>query len=73
LNIPEPVTIKNLSILTPVFTSKPLFGDICAIVEPDLIRYISPIESACILNNPLPSPLNKEADIKDEIFTEPVN
>ncbi len=27
-----------------------------------MILLISPIESACILNSPLPSPLNKEAD-----------
>jgi hypothetical protein len=33
---------------------------------------ISPIASALILNNPLPSPLNKDADIVDDILTEPV-
>jgi hypothetical protein len=37
LNIPLPVTIKNLSIVTPVFTNNPLLGEILAIIEPDLI------------------------------------
>jgi len=56
LKIPLPVTIKKSFILTPVFTSNPLFGDIDAIVEPDLILYISPIDDAFIFINPLPSP-----------------
>lgn len=30
-----PLTIKKLSIETPVFTIKPLFGEIFAIAEPD--------------------------------------
>ena len=37
LKIPLPVTIKNLSIVTPVFTSNPLLGEILAVIEPDLI------------------------------------
>jgi hypothetical protein len=32
---------------------------------------ISPIDSADILNNPLPSPLNKDDDIDDETLSEP--
>ncbi len=38
-----------------------MLGDICAVAEPDFNLLISPIESACILNNPLPSPLNNDA------------
>jgi hypothetical protein len=72
LKIPLPLTIKKLSTLTPVFISNPLFGDICAAEEPDFILLISPIESADILNNPLPSPLNNDAVIKDETPSEPV-
>jgi hypothetical protein len=63
LKVAEPLTIKKLSTLTPVFTSSPLFGDICAVEEPDFILLISPIESADILNRPLPSPLNNDAVI----------
>jgi hypothetical protein len=37
LKIPLPVTIKNLSIVTPVFITNPLFGEIVAVAEPDLI------------------------------------
>jgi hypothetical protein len=32
----------------------------------------SPIESALILNNPLPSPLNRDDDIDAEILTDPL-
>jgi hypothetical protein len=53
-------------------TTNPLFGEICAIAEPDLILSISPIASESILNNPLPSPLKRDADIDDEILSEPV-
>ena len=49
-----------------------MFGDILAIAEPDFIWFKSPIAVALILNNPLPSPLNKDAVIDDEIFNEPV-
>jgi len=56
LKIPLPVTIKNLSIVTPVFTTNPLFGEICAIAEPDFNLSKSPIDVADIFVNPLPSP-----------------
>ena len=72
MKIPLPVTIKKSLIVTPLLTSNPLFGEIIAVDEPDLILSISPIESADILNNPLPSPLNTDADMDDETFNEPV-
>jgi hypothetical protein len=49
-------------------TTNPLFGEIIAVAEPDFILSISPIDDALILNKPLPSPLNKDADIDDEIL-----
>ena len=72
MKVAEPVTIKKSLIVTPLLTSNPLFGEIVAVVEPDFILLISPIESADILNNPLPSPLNKDAVIDDEILSEPL-
>jgi hypothetical protein len=51
-----PLTASPPLIEVGTFISNPLFGDIVAVAEPDLILLISPIESACILNNPLPSP-----------------
>ena len=46
-----------------------MLGDICAVAEPDFNLLISPIESACILNNPLPSPLNNDAVTDPLTFT----
>ena len=43
-----------------VFPTNPLFGDIANSAEPERIRLISPIASAGMLNNPLPSPLNND-------------
>ena len=54
------------------FTTNPLFGEIVAVAEPDFILSISPIDSALILNKPLPSPLNKDEDIDDDTLSEPV-
>ena len=72
LKIPLPLTIKKLSTVTPVFTTNPLFGEIVAVAEPDFILSISPIDAADILNNPLPSPLNKDAVIEDDTANDPV-
>ncbi len=60
----EPVTLKLPSILADVFTLNPLFGDIIASTEPEfiLLNSKSSKDSAGILNNPLPSPLNNDAD-----------
>jgi len=62
-----PVKVNPPLIFVGTFTTNPLLGEICAIAEPDFILLISPIESACILNNPLPSPLNIDADIEPVI------
>ena len=51
------------------FITNPLLGEICAIAEPDFNLLISPIESACILNNPLPSPLKIDAVTDPLTFT----
>jgi hypothetical protein len=67
-----PFTASPPLIEVGTFTTNPLFGEICAVAEPDLIWLISPIASALILNNPLPSPLNKDADIEDDIANDPV-
>ncbi len=48
-----------------------MFGEITAIAEPDFNLSISPIDAADILNSPLPSPLNKDADSDDETLSEP--
>ena len=72
LKIPLPVTIKNLSILTPVFISNPLFGDIAALAEPDVIWSKSPIESADMFVIAEPSPLKKDADTVPVVNKEPV-
>jgi hypothetical protein len=61
-----PATVKS------VLTTKPLFGEIIAVAEPDFNLSKSPRAVALILNNPLPSPLNKDADIDDEILAEPL-
>lgn len=51
---------------------KPLSTD--AVTEPDDIRTASSVRADCgILNNPAPSPKNKDADIESLILTEPVN
>ena len=55
-----------------MFTVNPLFGEICAIAEPDFNLSKSPKEFASKLNNPLPSPLNNAADTDDDMFNEPV-
>ena len=65
-----PVTNKLPVILTPptilavVLTSNPLLGEITASTEPDLIlsNCKSSNEVSGILNNPLPSPWNNDAD-----------
>ena len=60
LKIPEEVTIKKSLILTPVFTSNPLFGEIDAVAEPLAILNASPVNAERgILNNPAPSPVNE--------------
>ena len=46
-----------------------MLGEIVAVAEPDFNLLISPIESACILNSPLPSPLKIDADTEPVIFT----
>ena len=48
-----------------------MFGEIIAVAEPDFNVFKSPIAPALILNKPPPSPLNKDADIDDEILSEP--
>ena len=60
----EPVTLKLPAILADVFTLNPLFGDIIASNEPEfiLLNSKSSKDSAGILNNPLPSPTNRDAD-----------
>ena len=66
LKIPEEVTIKKSLIVTPVFISSPLFGEIDAVAEPLAILNESPLNAERgILNKPAPSP-TKEPD------TEPV-
>ena len=47
-----------------------MFGEIDAVAEPLAINVDV---NAGILNNPLPSPLNKDADTLPLISTEPVN
>ena len=64
-----PVKVNPPLIFVGTFITNPLLGEICAIAEPDFNLLISPIESACILNNPLPSPLNNDADTEPVIFT----
>ena len=49
-----------------------MFGEIIAVAEPDFNLSKSPIAVASILNNPPPSPLNNDADIDDEMLTEPL-
>jgi hypothetical protein len=51
-----PLTIKEPVIVVFIFISNPLSGDITASAEPDLILFISPIESALIFLNCEPSP-----------------
>ena len=68
-----PFTAKPPLIEVGTLTTNPLFGEILAIAEPDLIWSKSPNEDAKILNNPLPSPLKMDADTDDEIFKEPVS
>ena len=46
-----PVTIKEPVIIVFTFISNPLSGEITASAEPDLILFISPIESALIFLN----------------------
>jgi hypothetical protein len=46
LKIPLPLTIKNLSTLTPVLINNPLFGEIIAVTEPDFNLSKSPIDDA---------------------------
>ena len=48
-----------------------MFGEIIAVAEPDFNLSKSPIAPALILNNPLASPLKIDADIDDEILSEP--
>ena len=61
-----PVRVNPPLMFVGTFTTNPLLGEISAIADPDFILLISPIEAADILNNPLPSPLNNDAE------TEPV-
>lgn len=68
-----PFTANPPLIAVGTFTTNPLFGEIFAIAEPDFICDKSPIALASMLNKPLPSPLNKDADTTDVTFTEPVN
>jgi len=53
------------------FTTNPLFGEMFATAEPDLIWSKSPNEDANILKSPLPSPLYNDADIDEDMFKEP--
>jgi phosphosulfolactate phosphohydrolase-like enzyme len=71
LSCVEPVTIKKSLTLTPVLTSKPLFGERRTSTEPDFNLSISPIASAEMLNSCEPSPLKKDADTEPLIVTEP--
>ncbi len=62
----EPLTVSEPeNILTDVFTSNPLFGDITPSTEPDIT--LSNLRScnafAGMLNNPPPSPINNAAVI----------
>jgi hypothetical protein len=68
----EPVTPKYFSVTIPTLVTKPSLGEILAIAEPDCILFISPTESADILNNLLPSPSIKDAEIVFVTNTEPV-
>jgi len=52
--------------------TKPSLGEIIAVAEPDCNLLISPTESADILNNLLPSPSTKDAEIVFVTNTEPV-
>ena len=61
--VAEPVTVKSLFIVVVASTTKPLFGEITACAEPDLILSISPNASAGTLNKPVPSPLINAPDI----------
>jgi len=61
-----PATVKS------VLTTNPLFGEIIAVAEPDFNLSKSPIAVALILNNPPPSPLNKDDEIDEDTFNEPV-
>ncbi len=54
-----------------VFITKPLFGEIIAVAEPDFILSKSPNALAFKLNKPAPSPLNKDAVIEPLIFVFP--
>ena len=60
----EPVTLKLPAILADVLTCNPLLGEISAWNEPELIllNCKSSNELSGILNNPLPSPTNRDAD-----------
>ena len=70
---PEP-SPSYLAAVIGTLTSN-LFGSIIATPLPELILKSSrpSIDSGGILNNPLPSPWNTDADILPLIFTEPVN
>ena len=67
-----PFTVNPPLIEVGTFTTNPLFGEIVAVAEPDFILSMSPIDAALILNNPLPSPLNKDELIEDDIANDPV-
>ena len=67
-----PVTTNPPLICVFTFITNPLLGEIFAIAEPDFIWFISPIELALILTNPLPSPLKNDADTLPLTFIEPL-
>jgi hypothetical protein len=73
LKRPEPSPSKRAAVIG-TFTSN-LVGSIIATPLPELILKSSrpSIDSGGILNNPLPSPWNSDADILPLMFTEPVN
>ena len=67
-----PFTANTPPIEVGTFITNPLFGEMVAVAEPDFILSISPIDAALILNNPPPSPLNKDELIEDDIANDPV-
>ena len=58
-----------------MFTTKPKFGEIDAVAEPDIILSNCKSSSASngMLNKPPPSPLYKDAVIDSETCNEPLN
>ena len=73
MNKPSPLPL-NEDAVTVVLTTNPKFGEIDAVAEPLAIRNESPVKDENgISNNPLPLPLNTDADIEPEKFDTEAN